>query len=111
MNITSNSDLSTRPQTAVIFNDIIKSNKNNSSVEHHLQILNRIRNNAGSNNNLKNSSKKYNKNVDIFNDGLNNSESSSESDSEDFNITEDDLRLEFAKSINMKDGKNKDFKD
>lgn len=55
-------------------------------------------------NNIRNKSQDSNKSnyVDIFNDGLDKNDSSSESDSEDFNITEDDLRLEFAKSIDMK---------
>lgn len=109
-NLSINTDSSTRPQTAVIFNQIIKSNHNNSSVEHHLSILNKIRNNKTSNlnessKNLNESSKNLNKSIDIFNDGLNKSDSDSESDSEenvDFKITEDDLRFEFEKSINMK---------
>jgi len=42
------------------------------------------------------------KNVDIFNDGLNNSDSESEEDIENLDITYDDLRLEFEKSVNIK---------
>lgn len=105
-NISINTDNSTRPQTALIFNQIIKSNQNNSSVEHHLSILNKIRNNSNSNNQSSklNSSKSLNKSIDIFNDGLNKSDTDSDSDSEEnvnLKITEDDLRLEFEKSVNM----------
>lgn len=66
--------------------------------------MNKIRNNSNTN---ETSSTNIKKSVDIFNDGLDRSESSSDSDSEDFNITEDDLRLEFAKSIDMKGDKEK----
>lgn len=72
-----------------------------------MSILNKIRNNSTASSNQlskkSSNSSKSSKTIDIFNDGLNKSDSDSESDSDenDLKITEDDLRIEFEKSINM----------